>query len=90
MRVRRRAYGGGGPGAEARRFREMMGPRFELVAPEVWRACVEAMVERALRGDVAAFRQLAPWMAGMVGDDEAPEPAGTGVVIYLPKREIEP
>ena len=61
----------------------------EVVTEDGWRACVGAVLALAREGNVAAFKELAPWIVGRVPEAHDLNLRG-GVVIELPDRAIEP
>jgi hypothetical protein len=60
----------------------------EVVTPAEWRACIRVLLASAQAGNVAAFRELSPWVVGKVPEEQTLKVSG-GVEIYLPERKAE-
>src|SRR5687767_1572971 len=71
--------GAGRKSADTKTYQAAMRALFEAcVTPEDWTACIRRLVADAQGGNVAAFRELAPWIVGRV-PEETRHSGGIGV-----------
>jgi hypothetical protein len=87
-------HGGRRPGAGRKsKPTEERQARFRAITERViteseWEAMVLGQVQEAKNGNVAAFRELAPWVVGRVPEETDLTVKG-GVTIFLPERKAE-